>query len=201
MSDDRYGAKRHKREELAVKEAYGSEQPRRSRPLRPSAAAWLRPTERAAATKPPSASSAAAWQIPTERAAATKPPSASSAATAACSEATTSDKGWRRKTKEDKKRRPKWPPFCDSAGIQTPNLLIRSQMLYSIELRNQFIKPVLLFRVLLGGYGLLANASLLSGQIAEIEYAGATNLADLVNGNAVDCRRMKGENPFHTDSA
>ena len=33
MSDDRYGVKRHKREELAVNEADGSEQPRRSRPL------------------------------------------------------------------------------------------------------------------------------------------------------------------------
>ena len=27
--------------------------------------------------------------------------------------------------------------FCDSAGIQTRNLLIRSQMLYSVKLRNQ----------------------------------------------------------------
>ena len=28
--------------------------------------------------------------------------------------------------------------FCDSRGIQTHNLLIRSQMLYSVELRNPF---------------------------------------------------------------
>ena len=27
--------------------------------------------------------------------------------------------------------------FCDSGGIQTHNLLIRSQMLYSVELRSQ----------------------------------------------------------------
>ena len=27
----------------------------------------------------------------------------------------------------------------DSGGIQTPNLLIRSQMLYSVELRSQFL--------------------------------------------------------------
>ena len=27
---------------------------------------------------------------------------------------------------------------CDSGGIQTHNLLIRSQMLYSVELRNRF---------------------------------------------------------------
>ena len=29
--------------------------------------------------------------------------------------------------------------FCDFAGIQTRNLLIRSQMLYSVELRSQSI--------------------------------------------------------------
>ena len=29
--------------------------------------------------------------------------------------------------------------FCDSAGIQTRNLLIRSQMLYSVKLRNHFL--------------------------------------------------------------
>jgi hypothetical protein len=30
-------------------------------------------------------------------------------------------------------------PFtCGREGIQTPNLLIRSQMLYSVELRNHF---------------------------------------------------------------
>ncbi len=28
--------------------------------------------------------------------------------------------------------------FCGRVGIRTPNLLIRSQMLYPIELRNQF---------------------------------------------------------------
>ena len=28
------------------------------------------------------------------------------------------------------------PAFCDSGGIQTHNLLIRSQMLYSVELRS-----------------------------------------------------------------
>ena len=28
-------------------------------------------------------------------------------------------------------------PLCDSGGIQTHNLLIRSQMLYSVELRNR----------------------------------------------------------------
>ena len=29
-------------------------------------------------------------------------------------------------------------PSCDSGGIQTPNLLIRSQMLYSVEPRSRF---------------------------------------------------------------
>ena len=33
------------------------------------------------------------------------------------------------------------PLSCDSGGIQTHNLLIRSQMLYSVELRN----PLFLF--------------------------------------------------------
>ncbi len=33
------------------------------------------------------------------------------------------------------KRRPYQVSFCDTAGIQTLNLLIRSQMLYSVELR------------------------------------------------------------------
>jgi hypothetical protein len=28
--------------------------------------------------------------------------------------------------------------FCDPEGIQTPNLLIRSQMLYSVKLRDPF---------------------------------------------------------------
>ena len=31
------------------------------------------------------------------------------------------------------------PFFCDSGGIQTHNLLIRSQMLYSVELRSLFL--------------------------------------------------------------
>ena len=33
--------------------------------------------------------------------------------------------------------------MCDSAGIQTRNLLIRSQMLYSVELQSQTIKMLL----------------------------------------------------------
>ena len=35
-----------------------------------------------------------------------------------------------------KKERLKNLSLCDSGGIQTHNLLIRSQMLYSVELRN-----------------------------------------------------------------
>ena len=30
--------------------------------------------------------------------------------------------------------------FCDSDRIQTCNLLIRSQMLYSVELRSRYVK-------------------------------------------------------------
>ena len=37
--------------------------------------------------------------------------------------------------KRDKKRAVRIPPLCDTVGIQTLNLLIRSQMLYSVELR------------------------------------------------------------------
>ncbi len=29
-------------------------------------------------------------------------------------------------------------PFCGHVGSRTPNLLIRSQMLYPIELRNRY---------------------------------------------------------------
>ena len=32
-----------------------------------------------------------------------------------------------------------WVPFCDPDRIQTCNLLIRSQMLYSVELRDRFV--------------------------------------------------------------
>ena len=32
--------------------------------------------------------------------------------------------------------------FSDSGGIQTHNLLIRSQMLYSVELRNPLLAPL-----------------------------------------------------------
>ena len=35
---------------------------------------------------------------------------------------------------------------CDSGGIQTHNLLIRSQMLYSVELRNQSVFFFCIFR-------------------------------------------------------
>ena len=37
---------------------------------------------------------------------------------------------------ETKKKRTIADSLCDSGGIQTHNLLIRSQMLYSVELRN-----------------------------------------------------------------
>ena len=32
--------------------------------------------------------------------------------------------------------------LCDSGGIHTHNLLIRSQMLYSVELRNPLLAPL-----------------------------------------------------------
>ena len=44
------------------------------------------------------------------------------------------------RVKQQKKHTPQWrvPLFCDSGGIQTPNLLIRSQLLYSVKLRSRF---------------------------------------------------------------
>ena len=42
----------------------------------------------------------------------------------------------RHKPHRNKKKRTIADSLCDSGGIQTHNLLIRSQMLYSVELRN-----------------------------------------------------------------
>ena len=75
--------------------------------------------------------------------------------------------------------------FRDSHRTQTCNLLIRSQMLYSIELGS---RNIFLF---LGGFGLLGvvallDAGLLAGEIAEVEDASPAYLAVLVDSDAVD---------------
>ena len=52
-----------------------------------------------------------------------------------------------------------WFCFCDSDRIQTCNLLIRSQMLYSVELRSRYfsfasakVYTILLSRKFLGNF-------------------------------------------------
>ena len=75
--------------------------------------------------------------------------------------------------------------LSDSHRTQTCNLLIRSQMLYSIELGS---RNIFLF---LGGFGLLGvvallDAGLLAGEIAEVEYASPADLTILVDSDAVD---------------
>ena len=73
----------------------------------------------------------------------------------------------------------------DSHRTQTCNLLIRSQMLYSIELGSRNIS------LFLSGFGLLGvvallNAGLLAGEIAEVEDASPADLTILVDSDAVD---------------
>ena len=75
--------------------------------------------------------------------------------------------------------------LSDSHRTQTCNLLIRSQMLYSIELGS---RNILLF---LGGFGLLGvvallDAGLLASEIAEVEDASPAYLTVLVDSDAVD---------------
>ncbi len=75
-----------------------------------------------------------------------------------------------------------FPELCsgDSHGIQTHNLLIRSQVLYSVELGSQ---ESMLFCVLCGcSYiFLFLDACLLSSEVAEVEDACSTNLTNLVD--------------------
>ena len=79
----------------------------------------------------------------------------------------------------------------DSHGIQTHNLLIRSQMLYSVELGSQVEQ----LRGLLGDGDLyfgggaaffLLDAGLLAGEAAEVIDPCATDFTDLVEFNRVD---------------
>ena len=92
----------------------------------------------------------------------------------------------------------------DSYRTQTCNLLIRSQMLYSIELRSQETGtgPV----VNLFGGSLLHNtlglldASLLAGELAEIEDACAADLTNFVDLDLVNERALVRENPFDSDA-
>ena len=97
--------------------------------------------------------------------------------------------------------------FSDSRGIQTHNLLIRSQVLYSVELGSQYVKPVrrglfgcgdgLLYR---SGKLLLLDACLLAGEVAEVEDARAADLTDLVDLNGLDEGGREGKNPLYADT-
>ena len=74
----------------------------------------------------------------------------------------------------------------DSYRTQTCNLLIRSQMLYSIELRSRvFLELFFLFYDAALG---LFDAGLLALEVAEVEDAGPADLTDLVDLDAVDER-------------
>ena len=83
--------------------------------------------------------------------------------------------------------------LSDSYRIQTCNLLIRSQMLYSVELRSRIIGagPMcgLCFCFLLGNVHLtLLDAGLLAGKVAEVEDTCPADFTDLVDLDGVDER-------------
>ena len=86
----------------------------------------------------------------------------------------------------------------DSNRTQTCNLLIRSQMLYSIELWSQLVGQLGL--LIFSSVDFLADAGLLTGEVAEVEDTGAANLAILVNLDAVNERALEGKNPLNTNA-
>ena len=95
-----------------------------------------------------------------------------------------------------------WHFLSDSGRAQTCNLLIRSQMLYSIELRSQF-KAYGLFSVGLlfcTSEALLLDTSLLTGQVAEIEDSCPSYLTCLVKGYLLDERRIQREYPLNSNT-
>ena len=89
--------------------------------------------------------------------------------------------------------------FRDACRIQTCDLLIRSQMLYSAELRRR--PPVI--GLFFGRDFTLCflDACLLACKIAEVEDAGPAYLTDFVHLDAVDCGRLIRENSLDSDSA
>ena len=89
----------------------------------------------------------------------------------------------------------------DSYRIQTCNLLIRSQVLYSVELRSRGSLPGENFFLLSLGLDLhLLDASLLTGKVAEVVDAGAADFTDLVDLDAVDEGGLEGEDPLDADA-
>ena len=92
-------------------------------------------------------------------------------------------------------------PYClygrDLGGIQTHNLLIRSQMLYSVELRGRYVylsqellcRRVDCFCTRCESYeSLLFDAGFLTGQIPEVENLSPAYLTALVKINLRDER-------------
>ena len=86
---------------------------------------------------------------------------------------------------------------CDLGGIQTHNLLIRSQMLYSVELRGRYVylsqellcRRVDCFCTRCESYeSLLLDAGFLTGQIPEVENLSPAYLTALVKINLRDER-------------
>ena len=90
--------------------------------------------------------------------------------------------------------------FGDSHGIQTHNLLIRSQMLYSVELGSQVGERLLCCGSGDGGSLLLLDPGFLAGQASQVEDTCATHLTDLVEFNRVDERGVVRENTLDSDS-
>ena len=71
-------------------------------------------------------------------------------------------------------------------------------MLYSIELWSQLVGRLGL--LIFSSVDFLADAGLLTGEVAEVEDTGAANLAILVNLDAVNERALEGENPLNTNA-
>ena len=69
--------------------------------------------------------------------------------------------------------------YSDSDRIQTCNLLIRSQMLYSVELRSRVQLPAISLFAYLCTL-LLLDASLLTSELTEVENTCTANLTNLV---------------------
>ena len=86
----------------------------------------------------------------------------------------------------------------DSNRTQTCNLLIRSQMLYSIELWSQVPCGLFVFSSFVDSF---LDASLLTGQVAEVEDTCATHFTVLVDLDLVDERGLEREDSLDTDTA
>ena len=87
--------------------------------------------------------------------------------------------------------------FSDSYRTQTCNLLIRSQMLYSIELRSQLPCGLFVFSSFVDSF---LDAGLLTGEVAEVEDTCATHFTVLVHLDFVNERGLEREDSFDSDT-